>query len=128
MWILVVDDDRPIAELICEFLQDEGYSARACPSAAAAWQTLQEATPALVITDLWMEARESGFALVHQIRSVPTLKSVPIILCAANRQFLQAHAAELRQLDCLVLEKPFNLEDLLAKVQEVLALTKATIA
>jgi DNA-binding NtrC family response regulator len=125
-WILVVDDDRAIAQLICEVLGDEGYTMRVCSSATAAWELLQDHTPALVITDLRMETEQAGFTLVQRMRAAPTLVSIPAILCAANYRFLITHLDELHQLNCEMLEKPFDLVDLVTKVESVIALHAST--
>jgi two-component system OmpR family response regulator len=117
--ILVVDDDRAIAQLLNDVLTDEGYTVRTCFTGIAAWELLQEHKPALMITDLRMETDEAGFVLVQRMRAVPRLESTPVILCAANHQFLTTHCDELHQLNCETLEKPFDLGNLLATVDSL---------
>jgi len=118
--ILVVDDDLRINELIREVLQDEGYTAQGCFTTAAAYTIVEQEPPALIITDLWVEEATSGWRFIQRVRQLPSCAKLPLVLCAANQRFLQSHAAELASLDCAVLEKPFDVDDLVRLVQSLI--------
>jgi CheY-like chemotaxis protein len=115
--ILVVDDDAPINELLCELLEDEGYTTQGCLTIAEAFHILESVRPALIIIDLWMETREAGWDFMQQLRNTPKLADIPLILCAANQVFLHTHADELKALNCGVVHKPFDVSDLLHAVE-----------
>jgi CheY-like chemotaxis protein len=116
--ILVVDDDAPVNELLCETLQDEGYTVQGCLTIAEAYHILESVRPALIITDLWMDEPNSGWQFVQQLRGTPELADLPLILCAANTAFLREHACELRAFNCGVIEKPFDVNELLHAVEK----------
>jgi DNA-binding NtrC family response regulator len=65
--ILVIDDDAIILDSLCEFLKMEGYSACGVRSLAAARQTLQEQSFAVVICDVNLPDGD-GFELLSLIR------------------------------------------------------------
>jgi DNA-binding response OmpR family regulator len=118
--IIVVDDDRPLADMICEILADERYQAIPCYNSQAAFETIQHEQPDLVITDLWMEDARSGLLLLQQMRRVTSVHDIPVIMAAANMVFLRENEQELRALNCVPLAKPFDLDDLLTKVRELI--------
>jgi len=115
--IVVVDDDRPTIELICELLRDTGYTVWGCYEIAEAYRLLERVRPLLVITDLWMDKPESGWSFIQHLRQLPEFANLALILCAADSAFLRAHAQELDALNCGVVEKPFNVTDLLRAVE-----------
>src|SRR5690349_11300541 len=118
--ILVVDDDLRINELIREVLQDEGYTAQGCFTTTAAYTIVEQDPPALIITDLWVEENGSGWHFIQRVRQLPSCAKLPLVLCAANQRFLRDHAAELASLDCAMLEKPFDVDDLVRLVQSLI--------
>jgi CheY-like chemotaxis protein len=113
----VVEDDASVNEVICEFLRDEGYTVQGCLGVAEANRILASTRPVLIITDLWMEKPDSGWQFIQQLRDMPEYADLPLILCAANQAFLRERARELEALKCGVVEKPFNVDDLLHTVE-----------
>ncbi|MEL6533224.1 MAG: response regulator, partial [Pseudomonadota bacterium] len=53
--ILVVDDERDIRELICDILQDEGFSTRMAGNSDEAMAELNAQPPALMVLDIWLK-------------------------------------------------------------------------
>jgi DNA-binding NtrC family response regulator len=113
--ILVVDDDRPVAELIAEVLTDEGYRAQLAQDAPSALAAIVAEVPDLVIADLvlpWM----SGLELLHAIRARGHA-DLPVVLmttAAYRAADLAIHNA------AAFLSKPFDLDDLLSCVEQSL--------
>jgi CheY-like chemotaxis protein len=114
--ILVIEDDRPIRDLLRDVLSDEGYElifVEDLEHAAA------DATPDLVITDL---AGLHGFdrrlarALVGRVKQ--RFPDVPIIVCTAHEQAVE----EIDRLGAdAVLHKPFPIEALIETVARLAA-------
>ncbi|HEU5074567.1 MAG TPA: ATP-binding protein, partial [Polyangiaceae bacterium] len=67
--ILVVEDNRDAAELLCELLQLAGHATELAFSAEAAWERLQQRTPEVVLCDLGLPGAMTGFDLARRIRS-----------------------------------------------------------
>jgi DNA-binding NtrC family response regulator len=75
--ILTVDDEAPVRELIAEALTYAGFRVTGVSSADEALQVIQKDPPALVITDLQLEAGD-GFDLAERVKALAP--NTPIIL------------------------------------------------
>jgi len=65
--ILVVEDDRTLAELLVEELEAEGWSVDAQPSAERALEIIDDFEPDLVVSDLQLPGMD-GLELIERIR------------------------------------------------------------
>ena len=114
--ILVVDDDTHIRDLVCEVLDLEGYQVRGATDGRAALDLLAEWHPDLILLDLNMP-RMDGWTFCARQQEQPEISDIPIALMSAARNI---HS---RQLPCepvAILEKPFDLDDLLRRVADAL--------
>ncbi len=74
---------------------------------------IARARPALVILDLWMQdAVEAGVRIVQSLRDAPGTATIPVIVCAAAARVLARRGEELRIAGCVLLPKPFHLDEL----------------
>lgn len=119
--IAIVNDNTDFLDLMRELLEGEGYQAKTYKIAQDAYPQLKEDRPRLIIVDIRMETPESGWQLIELLRLNPATRPTPIIVCSADAHALREKAAHLRERDCDVLQKPFDLDDLLAKVALALA-------
>ncbi len=81
--ILVVEDDRDIAEVIGSSLKAAGYEVFHAFNPQEAWDALHKQTPDLVVLDIMMPTGTEGFQLVWRIRSEeadPQVRQVPILI------------------------------------------------
>lgn len=67
--ILVVEDNRDAATLLCELLEVAGHATELAYSAEAAWERLQHRTPQVLLCDLGLPGDMTGFDLARRIRS-----------------------------------------------------------
>ena len=116
--IVIADDDRPIAELLCTIFEDEGYAVQCCYSGEAALAAVEQCQPDLAILDMQMEKRGSGLEVVQRMRATPALHDTPIIIYSADSVFLREVRAQLLQQRCEVLDKPFDITTLLDLVAQ----------
>jgi CheY-like chemotaxis protein len=119
--IVVADDDPLLNALVCEVLADEGYDVRCSFTGAEAMRIIQRVRPDLVITDMQMEVRDAGLQVLQSLRQTPATISVAVIICSADREFLQAKFSEIARYHAEIIAKPFELGHLLATVQRLLA-------
>jgi DNA-binding response OmpR family regulator len=116
--ILVVDDDRDVAQSIELSLRRRGYRVTLAHSGVEALKTLRRYRPDIVILDILMPGM-SGLEVCRHLRTDPNTVELPII-------FLTARGQEQDRIDGLragaddYLSKPFNLEELLLRVKAVL--------
>jgi two-component system nitrogen regulation response regulator NtrX len=118
--IVVVDDDLDILCLLHDALALEGYSVAGASNTDTALAALAQELPALVILDLWLDARDAGWRLLERLRADPATAHLPVIVSSADAISLRAQEAALRDLGCAVVEKPFDLDDLFATIARFL--------
>lgn len=119
--IAVVDDDPALRALLDELLTAEGYRVVTERGAERAIAFITRERPALVILDLWLRGdEEAGIQLVRGLRATSEGEKLPVIVCSAAAHVLARRGDELRAAGCIILPKPFHLDELLACVAEML--------
>src|SRR5438552_673836 len=112
--ILVVDDDPDILQTLALCLSTEGYRVITASNGKEALELLPRETPAAVLLDLMMPVMD-GWQFVAEL-DARGMRRMPILILSADRA-VQGHAAKLRADGHLA--KPFDLDDLLGKVQQL---------
>ena len=115
--IVVVDDDPQLADLMREFLTDEGYDVRVCSEGEQAFAVIQTLVPDLVILDVRM-AEINGLGVLYLLSTDPRTREIPVLMCTAiSSGDMQPWEAVLDQKGVPVLFKPFSLAELAARVE-----------
>jgi DNA-binding response OmpR family regulator len=114
--IVVIEDDEATRATLQVLLTDEGYEALLIEGPGDLLAQLAATKPDLVLLDLMLGSWGDGLALACAIRREPGWKRLPLIVLSAASDRLDQHAFILRDLRCPVLEKPFDLDDLLALI------------
>jgi CheY-like chemotaxis protein len=121
MKILVVDDDAICRRLIVKGLEKAKYEtveARDAPEALALLQS--DGTISLLISDIMMPEVD-GLDLLDQIRRIPLLAHLPVLICSAlARSDIVARAAHFSIVGYLL--KPVDLPRLRAEVRRILSM------
>jgi DNA-binding response OmpR family regulator len=120
--IAVINDEQAIVEMLTDFLQDVGYETIDCLAGDGSYELIRREHPALVIIDLQMEHSEAGLHVLQKLRADPATATIPVIICSADGRLLREKAAAIKALNGELLEKPFDLESLLAKIRTLLKL------
>ncbi len=118
--IVVVEDDATLQELLATVLTDAGYTVVPWTQGAGAYEFIRLVQPDLVILDLWLEHAHAGSMVLGLLMIDPTLPHLPIIVCSAYRQLLDAQEAHLRAQGYVILDKPYRIEELLAALHALL--------
>ena len=108
--ILVVDDNVALCGIVCEILEDQGYTTTRALSANEAMEIIKTTTPNLILTDLMMPD-VSGMTLISRLRLEPSLSSVPIIVLSAKAAKEDRDAAHLAGANAFLV-KPFSNHEL----------------
>ncbi len=64
-----------------------------------------------------MERRDTGLQILQLIRSNPTIRQMPIIMCSADELTLQSLESQLHELRCTTVVKPFQIDGLLRQIE-----------
>jgi len=110
--ILVVDDERPIAEIIKYNLQKEGYEVHTAYDGDEAIKMVHKTNPELVILDI-MLPKKNGFDVLKEIRIEYVMPVV--MLTAKEEENDKITGLELGADDYIT--KPFSNKELIARVK-----------
>ena len=120
MPILVVDDYNTMIRIIRNLLRQLGFvDIDDAPDGSAALHKMQHKKYALVISDWNMEPM-TGFELLRQVRSNPTMNTTPFIMVTAESKTENVIAAKQAGVSNYIV-KPFNAETLKSKIESVFA-------
>jgi CheY-like chemotaxis protein len=125
--IYVVEDTAEIRAIFVELLSDAGYRVLGFETAQEAQQAIANQRPDLLLLDNHLELYAIGWGLLTVLRNDPATATMPIILISADVQFLRLWSAELHAQGCYVIEKPFDLEDVLTTVYAALGVVPAEL-
>jgi CheY-like chemotaxis protein len=118
--ILVVDDEPDILKVTSLRLKKLGYNVLTAAGGKEALDTMRSENPDLVLLDLVMPFM-SGAEVCEQVKKDETLKHIPIILFTASGNGAMT-AEQIKKIgadDYIV--KPFEPEELMGKVEGILA-------
>lgn len=109
--ILVVEDERDLADLLREILEDEGYAVIVAGNGQEALTQLDLVQPQLIISDIMMPIMD-GVALCRAVQKHPRHRHVPIVLTSAAKYPPRME----RPCFHAFLPKPFELDHMLTTV------------
>jgi CheY-like chemotaxis protein len=107
--VLIAEDEGSLRDLLAELLQSVGYRVVVADNGRAALSLAERERPDLVLTDCTMPQMD-GAGLIRQLRARPATRSIPVVVMSATRP------ARATLGDVPFVEKPFDLEDILAAV------------
>jgi DNA-binding NtrC family response regulator len=114
--VLVVDDDREMADVVCDVLREAGYRALAANSGAAALELARQESPDVLVSDLRMSGLSGHQLQLELKRSAPNL---PVIIITAFGSIQTAvESMKLGAFDYIT--KPFSNDELLLVVSRAL--------
>ena len=113
MNILVVEDERNLADAICRILEDEGYNAEAAYDGKAGLAYAESCMYDAAILDVMLPGMD-GFEIVRELRRAGS--ELPVMMLTAKT----STADKVEGLDCGAddyMTKPFEAPELLARVR-----------
>jgi|SRR3569833_461122 len=113
--ILVVDDNEDILEVIKLILEDYDYDVITLADGTLLFDKVNDSHPDLILLDV-MLGKVDGRDLCRDIKTRPDTKEIPVILISASHYVQERYSLNGAAPDDF-LAKPFNINDLLEKVQ-----------
>lgn len=116
--ILVAESDKATQQQLNEALKDAGYRVIQAPDGLQAITKVDTQKPDLVIAEAILPELD-GMRLLKALKSRPETRAIPVILLTAKADpsaMIEGIAAGAR----FYVVKPFQMEDLLAKVERAL--------
>src|ERR1700752_424534 len=113
--ILVVDDNEDILEVIKLILEDYNYDVITLSDGSLLLDKITDSHPDLILLDV-MLGKVDRRELCRTIKTLPETKEIPVILISASHHVQERHTINGVAPDDF-LAKPFDIDDLLEKVQ-----------
>ena len=121
--ILIIDDDPDILQFVRMNLELEGLVVTTAEGGNAGLAAAKESPPDLVLLDVMMPEVD-GLAVLRRLRTSPPTMNVPVILLTA-KALAEDRLAGLELGADDYITKPFDLEELIARVKTVLRRAQA---
>jgi two-component system cell cycle response regulator DivK len=124
--LLIVEDNPPSQELLCDWLESLGYETIAAGDLTGAQSALESQRVDAILLDLQLGEKD-GLTLVEWVRAQPELRNLPVIVVTANA--FKAEQERVRQAGCSgYLSKPVNFPELERQINRCFTHMKARVA
>ena len=114
--ILVIDDDKPILEVVKTILDNEGYVVEIISDWTVVFEKIRAYKPDLIILDIFISGSD-GRVICKELKKSKTTTNIPVILFSATNR-LEAYTKDSNAQGYL--KKPFETADLLDIVKKCL--------
>ncbi len=117
--ILLIEDDIHISKLLKMELEHEGYLVSEASSGVTALELFKKLEPQLVVLDVMLPEMD-GFSILEELKEIS--HETPVIMLTARRD-LRDRVRGLKSGADDYLTKPFEIEELLARIEAILRRT-----
>lgn len=122
--VLVIDDEENIIEFVKLGLRYEGFQVESAPDGEQGITLAQRINPELIILDVMMPGID-GIEVCQRLRENPTTRDIPILMLTA-KDAVQDRISGLDSGADDYLTKPFDFDELLARMRAILRRQKRT--
>ncbi|HEX5164409.1 MAG TPA: response regulator [Thermomicrobiales bacterium] len=112
--VLIVEDEKPIRELLHDFLSDEGYETLLAENGQRGVEIARAEQPDLVLMDLMLPLLD-GFEAMRALKDCAGTRDIPVVVMSANSALLQHIGSQ--SLAEETIRKPFDLDEVLNVIQ-----------
>ncbi|MGH2494497.1 MAG: response regulator transcription factor [Ktedonobacteraceae bacterium] len=123
--VLVIDDDSNIVELISLGLKYEGFQVESSETGSDGLVAAQRFNPALIILDILLPDLD-GLEVCNRLRSNPTTHDIPVLMLTAKDD-VHDRVTGLQKGADDYLAKPFDFDELVARIRAILRRARHTI-
>jgi diguanylate cyclase (GGDEF)-like protein len=123
---LIADDDEAIRDLLRSLLREEGFETTTAADGSSAIRKFESERPDIVLLDLDLPGQD-GLEVCRRIRRDPRLSHVPIIAISGRADLFQK-ASTIRSGADDYITKPFDVEEVVARIQRILGRTIDALA
>ena len=120
--ILIVDDNPANLRLLSQMLSERGYKIRAVRSGERATESIKATLPELILLDICM-GNMDGYQVCEQLKANAKTADIPVIFISALQEISdKVKGFKVGGVDYIT--KPFQFEEVLARVETHLALQR----
>ncbi len=122
--IFIVEDELDFLSTLTERLEFEGFVVATAVDGEEALKKIPQEKPDLILLDI-MLPEMNGYQVCRELKSNPETKTIPVVVVTAKSQESDKFWAKETGADDY-LTKPFEMEELLQKIQDNLQEDKKT--
>ncbi len=122
--IFIIEDELDFLSTLRERLEFEGFVVATAVDGEEALRKIPEEKPDLILLDI-MLPEMNGYQVCRELKSNPETKTIPVVVVTAKSQESDKFWAKETGADDY-LTKPFEMEELLQKIQDNLQEDKKT--
>ena len=118
--ICVVDDNQTFQDLCARILEPAGYRYVSIDDGHKTVEEVKRLKPDMLMMDLRLGEMD-GLEVLNALDDDPETTGIPVLICTAAHDLVVMHRERLDELGCEIVEKPFDVEDLLAAIERCFA-------
>lgn len=119
-YVLVVDDEHGIRELLSTALRSAGFSVRSAASGETALKIVAQATPRAVLCDLMMPGGMTGFEFIARMRAEAATAQTPIIVITGKEMMMEDRSLIAGQIADVIRKGDLMMSDIEPRLRETL--------
>jgi CheY-like chemotaxis protein len=113
-YILVIDDDSAILEVLKIILEDNDYMVKTLSDGSKIQEALSERKPDMILLDIWLSGMD-GQEIATKLKQEESTKKIPIVMISANNEGKKI--SKKAKIEGFI-AKPFEIEDILDIVKK----------
>ena len=110
--VLVIDDDESLRALYREVIEEIGFRSTTYHRTFETCDPIVALAPTLIVLDLVFRGDALGPRFLDLLKTDPRTATITVVVATAANDMVDELAPRLRQWNCPVLLKPFDLDDL----------------
>ncbi len=114
--ILIVEDDAKLNQIVCTYLNDNGYAAKGCLNPSEAYNLMYNSQYDMIISDIMMPGID-GFEFAETVRDLN--KTIPILFMTARDDIASKQKGFRAGVDDYMV-KPIDMNELVLRVAALL--------
>ncbi len=123
--VLVMNDNQEILELFENILTEEGYEVSLHSYSTRELSIVKKLAPTLIIVDQPPTLEKEGWQFLQKLKMDRETSDIPIVLCTTSVKLAMENEGFLNSKGIKVVLKPFDIDDLLEAIDQLLETAKA---
>ena len=116
--ILIIDDEEDIQKLLKIRLEQDSFTVMTAGDGASGAKIAEQEIPDLILLDIMMP-NVDGYSCLKEIRKSQKTKNTPVIMLSGKEEEKVRDLFAFQKISGYV-EKPFELDNLVSKIREIL--------
>ena len=116
--ILIIDDEEDIQKLLKIRLEQESFIVTTADDGKKGAEAAELEAPDLILLDIMMP-NVDGYSCLKEIRRIQKTKDIPVVMLSGKEEEKVRDLFAFQKISGYI-EKPFELDNLVAKIREIL--------